>query len=130
MVIDSFLIGGISNIGSLNLDLGQLNALIAPNGYGKSNVLSAVEFGMKFLSATPQEKLQMMRSRFMPINNDMLGKDFCFEISGQFDGEEQDVQFQYGYRFKWASGDNDGIIFSRWIPKRANECVWIRTTTW
>ena len=115
MVINSFLIEGISNIGSLRLDLGQLNALIAPNGYGKSNVLSAVEFGMKFLSATPQEKLQMMRSRFMPINNDMLGKDFCFEISGQFDGDEQDVQFQYGYRFKWASGDNDGIILSEWL---------------
>lgn len=115
MEIYSFLIEGISNIGSLRLDLGQLNALIAPNGYGKSNVLSAVEFGMKFLSADPQEKLQMMRSRFFPINNDMLGKDFCFEISGQFDSEEQDVQFQYGYRFKWASGDNDGIILSEWL---------------
>ena len=115
MVINSFLIEGISNIGSLRLDLGQLNALIAPNGYGKSNVLSAVEFGMKFLSADSQEKLRMMRSRFVPINSGMLGKDFCFEISGQFNGEEQDVQFQYGYRFKWASGDNDGIILSEWL---------------
>ena len=92
MVIDSLLIEGISNIGSLRLGLGQLNALLAPNGYGKSNVLSAVEFGMKFLSAAPQDKLQMMRSRFTPLNIDMLGKDFCFEISGKFDGEEQDVQ--------------------------------------
>ena len=115
MVIDSFSIEGISNIDSLRLDLGQLNALIAPNGYGKSNVLSAVEFGMKFLSATPQEKLLMMRSRFLPINNSILGKDFFFEISGQFDGDEQDVQFQYGYRFKWASGDNEGIILSEWL---------------
>ena len=115
MVIDSFLIEGISNIGSLRLDLGQLNALIAPNGYGKSNVLSAVEFGMKFLSADPQEKLQMMRSRFMPLNNDMLGKDFCFEITGLFDEDGQNIQFQYGYSFKWASGDNDGIILSEWL---------------
>ena len=115
MVIDSFLIEGISNIDSLRLDLGQLNALIAPNGYGKSNVLSAVEFGMKFLSATSQEKLQMMRSRFLPLNNDMLGKDFCFEISGLFDEDGLDTQFQYGYSFKWASGDNDGIILSEWL---------------
>ena len=57
MVINSFIIEGISNISSLRLDLGQLNALIAPNGYGKSNVLSAVEFGMKFLSAAPQEEI-------------------------------------------------------------------------
>ena len=39
MIIDSFIIEGISNIGHLRLDVGEMNALIAPNGYGKSNVL-------------------------------------------------------------------------------------------
>ncbi len=115
MVINSFFIEGISNIGHLRLDLGQLNALIAPNGYGKSNVLNAIEFGMKFLSADQHEKIQMMRSRFLPINNGMVEKDFCFEISGLFDGDKQGIQFQYGYRFKWASGDDDGYILSEWL---------------
>lgn len=68
MTVRGFVIEGISNIGSLRLDVGSLNALIAPNGYGKSNVLRAIGFGMDFLSAIEQEKVQMMRSRFVPIN--------------------------------------------------------------
>ena len=58
MTVRGFVIEGISNIGSLRLDVGSLNALIAPNGYGKSNVLRAIGFGMDFLSATEQEKIQ------------------------------------------------------------------------
>ena len=50
MIIDSFIIEGISNIGHLRLDVGEMNALIAPNGYGKSNVLSAISFGLMFLN--------------------------------------------------------------------------------
>lgn len=43
MTVNSFVIEGISNINSLRLDIGSLNALIAPNGYGKSNVLRAID---------------------------------------------------------------------------------------
>ncbi len=34
MIIDSFIIEGISNIGHLRLDVGEMNALIAPNEHG------------------------------------------------------------------------------------------------
>ena len=61
MTVRGFVIEGISNIGSLRLDVGSLNALIAPNGYGKSNVLRAIGFGMDFLSATEQEKCQIFQ---------------------------------------------------------------------
>ena len=61
MTVRGFVIKGISNIGSLRLVVGSLNALIAPNGYGKSNVLRAIGFGMDFLSATEQEKLQIFQ---------------------------------------------------------------------
>ena len=36
MIIDSFIIEGFSNIEHIRLDVGEINALIAPNGYGKS----------------------------------------------------------------------------------------------
>ena len=58
MTVRGFVIEGISNI---RLDVGSLNALIAPNGYGKSNVLRAIGFGMDFLSATEQEKIQIFQ---------------------------------------------------------------------
>ena len=94
MVIDSFFIDGISNINSLRLDIGQLNALIAPNGYGKSNVLRALSFGINFISASETEKVQMMGSRFMPLNQQMYRKDFCFELNGRIDDGDKYLQFQ------------------------------------
>ena len=68
MIIDSFIIEGFSNIEHIRLDIGEINALIAPNGYGKSNVLSAIGFGLMYLNANEETKGQMLRSRFLPIN--------------------------------------------------------------
>ena len=115
MTVKSFSIEGISNISSLRLDVGSLNALIAPNGYGKSNVLRAIGFGMAFLSASEQDKLQMMRSRFIPLNNYMYRKDFLFEVSGSMTENDQELEFLYGYTFRWATEDNDGHIISEWL---------------
>ena len=64
MTVGSFVIEGISNIGSLRLDVVSLNALIAPSGYGKSNVLRAIGFGMDFLSANEQEKTNKQNEEF------------------------------------------------------------------
>ena len=115
MTVRGFVIEGISNIGSLRLDVGSLNALIAPNGYGKSNVLRAIGFGMDFLSATEQEKIQMMRSRFVPINNNMYRKDFRFEILGSTMMDEQEMEYHYGYTFSWWTEDKEGLIISEWL---------------
>ena len=115
MTVSSFVIEGISNIGSLRLDVVSLNALIAPNGYGKSNVLRAIGFGMDFLSANEQEKIQMMRSRFVPINNNMYRKDFRFEIMGSTMMDEQEMEYHYGYTFSWWAEDKEGRITSEWL---------------
>lgn len=61
MVIDSFDIEGISNIEHVRLDVGEMNALVAPNGYGKSNVLSAISFGLDFLNASAEGRRQSLR---------------------------------------------------------------------
>ena len=76
MTVRGFVIEGISNIGSLRLDVGSLNALIAPNGYGKSNVLRAIGFGMDFLSATEQEKIQIFQKNVV-----LLHKQKCDTLS-------------------------------------------------
>lgn len=115
MTINGFVIEGISNICSLRLDVEGLNALVAPNGYGKSNVLRAIGFGIAFLSATEQEKIQMMRSRYVPINGNMYRKDFRFEIFGSMIMDGQEMEYQYGYMFEWATDDKEGRITSEWL---------------
>lgn len=117
-MVNSFFIEGISNISSLRLDVGGLNALIAPNGYGKSNVLRAIEFGMTFLSASEPEKVQMMRSRHVPLNNNMYRKDFRFELFGSLTMDGQEVEYQYGYAFSWATEDKEGCITSEWLKAK------------
>ena len=89
MKIDGFKVDGIANIEYAHLRIEELCALIAPNGYGKSNVLRAIEFGVKFLSADDVERKQMLSGRWMSINTAIFGKDFSFEIAGciSVDGE-------------------------------------------
>lgn len=99
-VIRKIRIGGVTNIARVSLPLEALTALVAPNNYGKSNLLMAVEFAVRFLTASPQQRRQMMSRRtLIPINASMDSCPFEFEISGT--GEEYD--YEYGFRFEWAT---------------------------
>lgn len=99
-IIRKIRVGGITNIAEVNLPLESLTALVAPNNYGKSNLLVAVEFATRFLTATPQERQQMMGQRkLIPINASMDCRPFEFEVSGTAEGYD----YEYGYRFEWAT---------------------------
>ena len=112
MRIDGFKIGGFANIYDIHLKIGEVNALIAPNGYGKSNVLRAIEFGIRFITAEDTERLQMMRSRWQPINMNMQSRDFSFGITGSFEMYGEEFVFAYDYRFVWAKDGDEGRILS------------------
>ena len=110
MKIDGFKMDGIANIEHADLRTGELCALIAPNGYGKSNVLRAIEFGIRFLTADDVERRQMLSGRWMSINTAIYGKDFSFEIAGRIgtDGDEQ--EFVYSYQLAWAREGKEGCV--------------------
>lgn len=122
MVIDSFDIEGISNIEHIRIDVGEMNALIAPNGYGKSNVLSAISFGLDFLNASAEGRQHMLSNGFAPINEAMVHNNFRFEINGRLSTDEPAQLFLYGFECEWATDDNEGCIVSEWLKvKSANE---------
>ena len=122
MVIDSFDIKGISNIEHVRIDVGEMNALIAPNGYGKSNVLSAISFGMDFINANAVNRRQMLANGFVPLNEAMRHSSLRFEISGRLTREEYAQMFLYGFECEWAAEDKEGRIVSEWLKmKYANE---------
>ena len=121
MIIDSFIIEGISNIGHVRIDVGEMNALIAPNGYGKSNVLSAISFGLMFLNANEETKKNMLRSRYFPINISIQEKKFHFEIYGRIEREGRTEMVQYGYECQWAEGVVPGYVLSEWFKIKAED---------
>ena len=90
---------GFANIDSVVLDLQQITALLAPNNYGKSNVLSAIGFGIAFIQQLPEVKQKMMGFEpCIPVNKSIAGKPYSFEIEGSID---ENTDFQYGYSFEW-----------------------------
>jgi predicted ATPase len=115
MRIDGFNIDGFANISQQYLEVRELNALIAPNGYGKSNVLNAIEFGARFINADDAEHQKMMCSRFKPINETIVQNDFSFELIGSFILDDKEYQFQYGYKFAWTTEQRTGEIIAEWL---------------
>ena len=120
-IIRKIRVGGITNIAEVNLPLESLTALVAPNNYGKSNLLVAMEFATRFLTATPQERQQMMGQRaLIPINASMDSRPFEFEVCGTTEGYD----YEYGYRFEWAT-TKEGLtgrrITGEWLRAKGTE---------
>ena len=118
MVIDSVEIGGFANIRNVKVVLNDVTALIAPNGYGKSNVLRALEFGSRFITASETERERMMsQESVMPINRTMLRQDFKIEICGR----SGDVKFEYGFSFRWTIDERRGAVTGEWLRMKQEE---------
>lgn len=102
MQIDKIIIEGFANIERVELNLTNINALIAFNNYGKSNVLRAIEFGIDFIAGSPVEKTASMGFQpAIPINKKIADKAYRFEVHGSFWQEGRTMQFIYGYSFDW-----------------------------
>ena len=56
MILNKVKISGIFNLKDVEISLDDLSALIAPNNYGKSNVLHAIDFGVFFMEASSKGK--------------------------------------------------------------------------
>ena len=101
MKLNKIKISGIFNLKDVEISLDDLSALIAPNNYGKSNVLRAIDFGVFFMEASLKRKLSLMRNRsLIPINTALEGTPFSFELEGEFSNGEKTFSFVYGYSFE------------------------------
>ncbi len=107
VVLDKISVGGFTNIGQASVDLADLISLIAPNNYGKSNVLKAVSFAFDFIKANASDKTALMNRRiYIPINKHMADAPFSFELCGTISCGNDDVDFEYGFKFEWAKSNS------------------------
>ncbi len=109
IILSKIFIGGFTNIREVSVDLTDLSALVAPNNYGKSNVLKAVSFAFDFIKANANDKTALMNRRvFIPINKHMADVPFSFEFGGTMSCETGEVDFEYGFKFEWAKNSAGG----------------------
>lgn len=102
MKIQAVLIDGFKNLSNVKINFDNITALIGLNNFGKSNVLTAIDFGLNFIKRNIDDKMiDMSNSNFIPINRHMFGKNYKFEmeILTKFNGNEYRVH--YGYEFSW-----------------------------
>lgn len=106
MVIDRILIEGFANIDSVELAIGKFNALVALNNYGKSNVITAIDFGLGFIKEQPSTKNNMMAYKpVIPINKNIESKPFKFQINFIIEFLKEDHIVSYEYSFDWIKND-------------------------
>lgn len=108
MNIETISVGGFENLGNSTIELGDITSLVAPNNYGKSNLLSAIEFGINFIQEVSTVKNSLMKNRnLIPINLELEGTPFHLELSGKIIAGGSIRDFIYGYSFVWAKSSSE-----------------------
>ena len=80
MKIQAVLIDGYKNLSNVKISFDNITALVALNNFGKSNVLSGIDFGLSFIKASIERKKELMaNSNLIPINCKMLGRNYRYD---------------------------------------------------
>ncbi len=122
MKIQAVMVDGYKNLSAVKLFFDKITALVALNNYGKSNVLSAIDFGLEFIKASNEDKkLMMASSNLFPINKEIVGRNYRFELDGLFKTAENEYQVLYDYEFAWKIEERvEPYILSESLRMRAN----------
>lgn len=108
MKIQAVLIDGFKNLSDVKITFDNITALVALNNFGKSNVLSGIDFGLAFIKASIDDKMEMMaNSNLIPINQSMQGRNYKFEVEMATEEAEQEYRVQYGYEFSWQCDEDE-----------------------
>jgi predicted ATPase len=95
-------VDGFKNVDQVNLRIDKMTALLSPNNYGKSNVLRALDFGFRFMTAGQSEKSKMMGYKnAFPMNQNHEKSHFTFEIELENSHEGKHYHMTYSYSFQW-----------------------------
>ncbi|MCF0253634.1 MAG: hypothetical protein HUK26_04795, partial [Duodenibacillus sp.] len=108
MRISSITVAGFRNIAETRLEPGGVAGLVAPNNYGKSNVLDAVAFALGFIAGGPGERRRMMTlASCRPLNPRLADEDFRFSVAFEDEGLGAYRHVEYGFAFRWPRSEGD-----------------------
>ena len=123
MKIQAVLIDGFKNLSNVRISFVNITALVALNNFGKSNVLSGIDFGLDFIKASIEDKKDMMsNSNLIPINCNMIGRNYKYEMEVSTDISGEEYIIQYGYEFEWKDNeDKEPRIVSEFLKVKLNK---------
>jgi predicted ATPase len=102
-------IDGFKNIDNTTIDFTGLNALIALNNYGKSNIFEAIDFANDFIQFPEKIKSnQMQFQNSVPINITKAETNFEFEIEYETQYNNTKTIVNYLFSFEWIKQNNKG----------------------
>lgn len=108
MKIQAVVIDGFKNLSNVKITFDNITALVALNNFGKSNVLSGIDFGLAFIKASDEDKKEMMaNTNLIPINQRMQGRNYKFEVEVLTEVAEDEYRVQYGYEFTWQCNEDE-----------------------
>lgn len=123
MKIQAVLIDGFKNLSNVRISFDNITALVALNNFGKSNVLSGIDFGLAFIKASIEDKKEMMaNSNLIPINCNMIGRNYRYEMEVSTKIDHQEYVIQYGFEFEWKDNeDKEPRIVSEFLRMKLDE---------
>lgn len=111
MKITSITVGGFRNVEKTTLVLGGIVGIVSVNNFGKSNLLSAIDFAFDYISASPKIRRQMMEStRCIPLVPTLQNEPFYFEIAFDDPSLHGYEHVRYSFSFDWYKDDGNGSV--------------------
>ena len=87
MKIQAVFIDGFKNLANVRITFDNITTLVALNDFGKSNVLSGIDFGLSFIKASIEDKKDMMsNSQLIPGNCNLIGRNYKYEMEAAMAG--------------------------------------------
>ena len=109
-------VGGFRNITEATLCFDKITSLVGLNGYGKSNITDAIDFGFDFIHFPRQGKAAMMGSKHLiPILKVNGGKDYSFDIELLIEAKGKNYYANYGFSFAWETDQAPSRIKSEFL---------------
>ena len=108
MKIQRIALDGFRNLSNINIAFSKITSLVALNNFGKSNVLSGIDFGIDFMKYNEEQRKTVMGSdSVMPLGKASLDKDFRYEIEMTTMVDSVKYRIIYGFAFGWLRTKKD-----------------------
>lgn len=122
MEILNITVGGFRNISKIKLCFDEITALVGLNGYGKSNVMDAIDFGFDFIHYPPNMRYGMMSAKqCIPILKVNAGQNYFFEIEVKLVSKKQEYLAKYGFEFSWHTDNSPADIIKEHLFIKKND---------